>query len=120
MAWTLGGVRIFPEKITQSEKPILAELQPVEGGTIIHVFGYEDELMRIEGKLVGPTDRLTLRDLIRTGSPITLSGPNGVIDEYTVKSSEFDRLNVICQTLRPDLADDEIVYQMSLEMRRDE
>lgn len=120
MAWTLGGVRIFPTKLTQTEKPIIAELQPLASGTIIHAFGYENDLWRIEGYLVGPTDRLALRAMTRAALPITLSGPTGPVDDFTIKIFETDRLNTICQTLRPDLPEDEIVMQFSIEMRRDE
>ena len=44
MAWTFHSVRIYTVDENDVNKPIVAKLQPLLGGTVIQTYGYENEV----------------------------------------------------------------------------
>ncbi len=113
--WTYGGVRIFVESWEDSDAAIRARLDPLGGGTIIHDFGYEDTITRINCKIVGTTDRDAIRAMKTTTTFYTLTSPYGTLGTFKLKNATFKLTNSICQTLRPDLAESAPVFDVSLE-----
>lgn len=116
MAWTLGGIRIFPQASNKSWEKISAELNPLAGGSIIHDFGYSEEKRNVNAYIVGLADEAALAAMTTSGVAYTLSGPYGVRD-YLVKSVSSDQVPFnICQSLRPDLDEDAPVFIVDLEL----
>jgi len=108
--WVLGSVRIFVTDKSDLDNQIIARLQPLSGGTVHQVFGYENEITTIKFYVVGNTDVATLKGYRTTGSTYTLSGWGTNYGNFYIKSLAFDSTRSICQTLRPDLADDAPVF----------
>jgi hypothetical protein len=120
MAWTLGGVRIFPQASNKNWEQISAELNPLGGGSIVHNFGHSEEKRNVNAYIVGIADEDALAAMTISGIFYTLSGPYGAQD-YIVKSVSSDQVPfVTCQTLRPDLDDDSPVFIVDLELWLDE
>lgn len=116
MSWTLDSVRIFVQKLNDSDVQIIARLQPLGGGTTLHTFGYEDRVTKLSGYIVGLTDKNALEAMSKDDSWHTLSTPYGDWGDYKVKSCTFELTNIICQTLRPDLAENSPVFESEFEL----
>ena len=116
MGWTLNSTRVIVTGIVQSQKQIIARLQPLSGGTIIQTFGYDDPIIKIKGYVVGETDKSALEALTTTGSTYTLMEDSTNHGSFYVNSIDFNRLNTICQTIRPDLDTTATVYEVDLEL----
>jgi hypothetical protein len=119
MAWSYNGVRIFVQANTGSKKQIIARLQPLDGGTILQTFGWEERVVKLSGIVVGATDMNSLLELHETGLPYTLSGATGNYGDYYPSSISYEQMASICQTLRPDLPDDSFLYNVDLELYPD-
>ena len=70
--------------------------------------------------IVGITDDDAIAAMTTTGTTVTLSGPYGA-NEYLLKSAASSQVPfVICQSIRPDLAEDAPVFIIDLELWLDE
>jgi len=119
MAWYLDTVRIFPQESTKTWDGIMAELNPLAGGSIVHNFGYSEEKRNLNIYIVGTADETSLANMTTTGTAVTLSGPYGASD-YLVKNVASSQVPfVICQTLRTDLAEDSPVFVVDVELWKD-
>lgn len=116
MAWTFNNIRIFVQDITGEGSQIIPRLQPIDGGTVLQFFGYENEVVTVTGMIVGNTDRDALRALKKSTSSYTLNSPEGSLGTYYVKKVSNKRLPIICQTFRPDLPEESPVYDVTLEL----
>lgn len=116
MAWTLNGTRMYVQEINGDSSQIIPRLQPLSGGTILQIFGYESEVNSIAAVVVGVADKNALMALRKTGLTYTLVSPEGSLGSYYVKKAAFRRIPNICQTMRPDLATDCEVYNVDLEL----
>jgi phage protein U len=119
MAWSYNGIRVFVQKNTGNKKQIIARLQPLDAGTILQTFGWEERVVKLSGLVVGPTDMNALLALTETGTAYTLSGASGNYGDYYLSNLSYDQLNSICQTVRPDLDTDAFIYQVDLELYPD-
>lgn len=116
MAWTLNGIRIFVGESKEDAGQIVPRLQPLSGGTVLQVFGYESDVRTLAAIVVGDTDKDALKALRTTGSAYALVSPEGSLGSFTVKNISINRVPSICQTLRTDLADDSPVYQAEIQL----
>jgi len=113
--WSLNGTRIFVQKFSGNVKAIVAKLQPLKGGTVYQDFGYETNVRKIVGIVVGDTDLEALKELTENGgTAYTLSSPEGDRGSYYVESVAEDREPVVVQTMRPDLDCDAPVYSVEI------
>lgn len=119
MTWTLDNTRIFVDEKSSEHKQIIARLQPLMGGTIHHVFGYEDWIFKIRAYVVGNSDLAHLLGLVETGETCVFSGPYGQADVYVNSISVKDQKSIY-QTLRSDLDCDSPVYIIDMELYREE
>ena len=120
MAWYIESVRIFPQESVKNFEQIIAELNPLAGGSIYHNFGWSEEKRNVNVYIVGLVDDAAIAAMTTTGTPITLSGPYGA-DDYLLKSAASSQVPfVICQSIRPDLAEDAPVFIVDLELWLDE
>lgn len=116
MAWTLNSIRIYAQEYGDEAKQVLARLQPLNAGTIIQTFGYEDNILTIGAIVVGDTDHDALMALRTTGSTYALVSPEGSKGNFYVAKVSSKRVPNICQTIRTDLAKDAPIYNMTLEL----
>jgi hypothetical protein len=116
MAWTINSIRIFVQESNAEASQILPRLQPISGGTVIQIFGYDSRVNTINAIVVGDTDRDALLALPTTGLSYALVSPEGSMGSYLVKKIAYKRIPNICQTMRPDLATDSPVYIFDVEL----
>jgi len=116
MAWSLDGIRTFVNESKEEAGQIVPRLQPLGGGTVLQTFGYESDVRTIQAIVVGDIDKEALKDLRKTGSAYTLLSPEGSLGSFTVKNVVVTRIHCICQTLRPDLAEDAPVYEVEIQL----
>lgn len=120
VAWSLNGIRLFVTEYGNDYKNIIARLQPLGGGTIYHVFGYEFTTSKLSAYIVGDADNASLKALTRTGNSYSLISDQGAYGNFLVNGVSLKRTNSICQTLRPDLATTAPVYIADIELFHDE
>lgn len=114
--WTYGGVRIFLQNVDDSDAQTIARLGPLGGGTILHVFGYDDEVTNVKSYVVGLEDKASLKAMSKTGLKYILSGPYGEWGDYYLKDVKFSLMSVVCQTLRNDLPADSPMFDTQLQL----
>lgn len=119
MTWTLNSIRIFVQENANEGQQIIPRLQPLNGGTVLQFFGYEDEVKSVNALVVGDTDKAALIALYKTGSSYTLISPMGNLGDYFVKKASFKQIPNVCQTLRPDLDEDAPMYIFDFELYPD-
>ena len=119
MAWTINGTRIFVQESTTEGGQIIPRLQPLNGGTILQFFGYEDQVRSLNAYVVGDVDRDALLGLYSTGTSYSLVTPEGTEGNFFVKKVQYKRIPNICQTLRTDLAEDAPMYIFDFELYPD-
>lgn len=114
--WKLNNIRIIATDEQSSDPQIIARLNPLGGGTVHQVFGYEDRIRRINCVVVGHNDMTALRALAKTGSAYTLRSYDGNEGSYLVNSVEYTRTPIWRQTVRRDLPDTSPVFRVALEL----
>lgn len=119
MDWKINEIRVFTQEFGGDDDQIIARLNPLGGGTILHKFGYDEEISKLKGIVVGDTDMDAIKVLRTTGNSYELKSIYGVQGDYFVKHVSWKMLNSICQTLRPDLDEDAPVYSVELELYED-
>ena len=114
--WTYGGVRIFVQDIGDDATQIIARLNPIAGGTVMQIFGWDDPIYKVDGMIVGETDHLALRDMLNDASVYALVTPETTISGFLLSKASFKRIYTVSQTLRQDLDCSAPVYDVSLEL----
>ena len=117
MAWSIGGVRIYPQKSGENTSQILPRLQPLSGGTIIQVFGYESLVRQISCLVVGDTNKNAIKAFSQDGgtSHVLLS-PEGSLGSFIVKASNVSRTESTNQTIDTLQPCEAPVYQIDLDL----
>lgn len=116
MPWTLNSIRIFVQENTGEGGQIIPRLQPLDGQTVLQIFGYESEVKTVNAYVVGDTDKNALVALRKTGSAYELMSPMGDLGDYYIRKANYKQIPNICQTLRPDLAEDAPMYLFDFEL----
>jgi hypothetical protein len=115
--WQLGGVRIYTQESNENTSQILPRLQPLSGGTVVQVFGYESLIRQISVLVVGDTNKNTLKGFSQNGGVSkTLVSPEGTLGDFVVKSATVRRTKSICQTIDTSQPEDAPVYEVDLEL----
>lgn len=114
--WTFGGTKIIVTDEAIEDKQIIARLQPLNDGTILQTFGYEDPITKLKGYVVSKTDLDALRNMSKSATTYTLMENATNRGSYYLNSIGATRLNVVSQTIRPDLSCTETVYEVQLEL----
>jgi hypothetical protein len=113
--WYIDTIRVYVTGEEKSSKRIIARLQPVDGSTILQMFGYESPIHRIECKVVGEANLAALEALVDTDVAYTVSGYNFSKDLY-ISAIQSKRDESVYQTLDTSLACETPVYTVSLEL----
>lgn len=114
--WTYNGVRIFVQDIQDDVFQIIARLNPIAGGTVTQIFGWDDPIYKVSAKIVGEVDHLALRDMRNDGVAYNLVTPETTISGLLLSKASFKRTDAIYQTLRADLDCAAPVYDVDLEL----
>lgn len=120
MAWYLDTTRIFVQDEDSEYKQIIPRLQPVAGGTVHQIFGYETEIKRLNALVVGSGDLFDLTVMTTDGSYHTLTTPEEVISGYLVSAVKSKRQKATLQTIRPDLDCETPIWLVDIELFKDE
>lgn len=121
MAWTYNTNRIYPQNSEESNSAILPRLQPLSGGTVIQAFGYDSDIRTISAIVVGDTIKDALRILSKDGgSAHALVSPEGSLGNWILKSFKASRTNSTCQTIDQTQDSDAPVYDVELELVRED
>lgn len=117
--WTLGTVKIAVQEMPDNTIQVLPRLQPINAGTTIQVFGYENTVYKLTGLVVGQTDCGTLRGYAQDFQTHTLVSP---YSDYTfntalyVKSVTINPTKISQQYIRTDLPCATPVFNVELEL----
>jgi len=113
--WLLDSTRIFVQDLEGNTEQIISRLNPLSGGTVLQLFGYDDEITSLNFKVVGSGDVDTISSMTIDGATHTLSGPSYYDTFYVAKFSYKSTMSA-CQTLRQDLDSTAIVYDGQVEL----
>jgi hypothetical protein len=116
MAWTLGGNRFYVQEINGEGSQIIPRLQPLDGGTVIQFFGYENEIRSVSALVVGDTKRDTFIAYKKSSTLRALVSPEGAMGNYYVKKVTWKREPIVCQTIDTSLPEEAPVYTMDFEL----
>lgn len=120
MAWYYGNTRIFVQDINDQDVQIISRLHPFSGGTIHHLFGWEETIVKVNAFVVGIEDRDTLRSFNRDGNAYSLDSPWGVWASGYLHQISYKVQQGSCQTLRSDLPEDSPVFVVDMEIYKEE
>lgn len=116
--WVLNNTRIYVQQHQENMERVIARLQPISSGTILHDFGYSKPIVKISAHVVGLTNKTALMGLITAGgTPPQLSGPYGSV-QVRVKSVNFNQVPTVCQSIDTTQATTAPVYIMEAELYR--
>ena len=117
--------RVYVQEIEEETGQIIPRLQPVDGKTVMQVFGYESDIINVDMKVVGYTDHDAIKALAKDGSTHYISDVasgiplSGYTKEVYIKSFSSKRNKTLFQTMRDDLDCDAPVFDISLELYYD-
>jgi phage protein U len=114
MAWYFSSVRVYVSALSASSKSMIARIQPLLGGTVYQLFGYEKETVKVVGLVIGNTDLASLEALINTSSDYNLTGYGTDYGNYYLNSLGWKRSPIIYQTITSNCTDP--VYEVDLEL----
>ena len=117
MAYTYNDIRIFVQTWEGDKSRIIARIQPIEGGTHLQHFGFEDEVITITAIIVGDTDLEALLALFESsGTYYAMDVDEVSIGNYYPKSFNYSRILTTAQTIRQDLDCTAPVYNIQMEL----
>lgn len=117
MSWTLNSIQIFTQDFNEDTNNIIARIQPLSGGTVLHKFGYESTTYNIDAIVVGNTDKNALLAMAQANTAYDLVTPYTTISGVYLNSAKVSqRLGIISQTIREDLDCDAPVFDVALEL----
>jgi hypothetical protein len=118
MAWTWHGVRIYTIDENDVNKPIVAKLQPLQGGTVIQTYGYENEVIKISCYVVGASNLATLKSDADVQPLVAqaLVSDLGTVGNYYLTTLSSKRSHAIRQNLDTSQSNTAPVYQVDLEL----
>jgi hypothetical protein len=121
MSWKYGGTRVYVRAHDGKSSQIIARLQPLNAGTILHIFGYEDEVITVAGLVATSGDMETLKARRTTGTSYVFSGPEGIVGNYYLGGIQWKRLPTTCLILfdRPGLSETAPTYDVTMELLPD-
>jgi hypothetical protein len=118
MAWTLNSIRIYANKHDAKQSKVIARLQPLDGSTILHSLGHDNEIVSLGGLVVTSGDMDSLKALVDTEVSYALVGPEGALGNYYIKDLAYNRTPIvnICIFDRPEIPSSAPVYDVSMEL----
>lgn len=122
MSWTLGGTKIIVTDSSEEVKQIVARVQPLSGGTVNQIFGYESPTMKLSCYIVGDTAKNSIKAMASAGiTKALVSSTYGNLGDFIVEKVNLTPQNIISQTLdlTGDLSCDSPVYLAEITLLED-
>ena len=121
--WQLDTTQIVVTGLESSNKQIIARLQPLAGGTVHHIFGYDDRVLKLTGVVVGLADKQAIEGFTKDAATHVLSYIGLVYGtavyggySWLVNSVTFTQRNVIRQSIIPSKSCTSEVYDCTMEL----
>jgi len=114
--WTLNGTRIIATSEDTELSQIIARHNPINNGTVLQAFGYDEEIRKLVCVVVGKTDLDAIKALTTTATAVPLSSYEGPEGNYYVAKVAYNRKPIWKQTLRSDLSVYSPVFVASIEL----
>ena len=114
--WTVDSIRIFVQKYDEGAKQIIARLQPLGGGTVLHLFGWEDETYKLSAFVVGENNKNLLIGYSQDQAVHVLTTPYTTLSGLYVNNVDASLTSFICQTLDPLQDETAPVYRVDIEL----
>ena len=125
--WNLDSVRIYVQEFGDELGEIIPRIQPLDGPTILQIFGDESSIYKIQAKIVGYDDLDTIKGYVHDGathnlleSPSGVSVPGYFDKDLYIRKMSYSRDKSIMQTMRNDLSCYAPVFTLDLELYEDE
>jgi hypothetical protein len=118
--WTLGGVRIFVQELPEEYSQTIAELNPINAGTVHQYFGYNDAVIKLKAKFAGEAKKASLASFARNGGIYSLMFNSTNYGNFYVRRVSFIPQNTIYQTFDTDALCTDIVYDVEIELLKNE
>lgn len=116
MSWVYNNIRIYVERETENSSQIIARIQPLEGTTVLQIFGDDAPIYKFSGRVVGVDNKDSLKALINDGTAYTFSG-SYFNESLYLKSLEIERdASVVYQTIDQLQSCYAPVYNVNLEL----
>lgn len=116
MSWYIDTTRIFVQDWKEVDNQIIPRLQPLSGGSVTQIFGYESPAIHFTALVVGMVDKEALVNMASDGVVHTISGPYTISGSYYVKSVAPTLMPSSMQTIRPDLDCYDPVYTIEVDL----
>ncbi len=118
MAWTFNSIRIYTQKFESGDINMIARLQPIANGTVLHHFGYQDGILRVSALIATDAALASLKATAKTSSTYALVAPEGAVGSFYVKGVRSSRTNSVNTKLfdQPGLDCDVPMYTVDLEL----
>lgn len=117
--WYFGNTRIYAQALENSQKQIIAQLQPLAGGTVYQYFGYENSKVKLTGLVVGKASADHFPTLTTSGTAFTLTSPEGSLGDYIVEGAKVTRLPAVYQTVDTSQDCEAPLYTVELELLKE-
>lgn len=125
--WTLGEIRIYVQEFSDELGQIIPRIQPLDGPTVLQLFGDETSIYKIQGKVVGYDHIDVLKSYAHDGSEHNLvESPSGVpVSGYFnqnlyLKKMNYSRDKSLMQTIRQDVSCYAPVFTVDIELYKDD
>jgi hypothetical protein len=116
MAWTYNGIRVYVHGQDENGGQIIARLQPLGATTVLQVFGTEGKTVKIDGVIVGNSNKDALFNILDDGNQYSLVGNDySTTDLYLSKLSAKRRL-ITYQTIDTGQSCYAPVFDVSMEL----
>lgn len=116
--WTYNNIQITTIDLKESDEQIIAKLQPVDAGTVYQTFGWINQVVSLQGYVVGVSDKNSLQSMINDGTAYTLSGYS-FSGSYYLDKATFQWMTSYRQTFRPDKSDTDLIFKVALELSKE-
>lgn len=115
--WHINTTHVYIQDIKETDKGIIARLQPLNAGTITQELGYETTVYSMKGKVVGNTNHLALRSMAQNHTAVTITGPDGTsYSGLVVVTYDANRSTYPYQTIDTSQDCETPVYDFTMEL----
>lgn len=117
--WSYGNVQITVTDLKEEVSQIIAELQPIDIGTVYQTFGYVNDKYPLQCFVVGSGDASALKAMARDGSSHALTFRGVSVGNFYLEKISVQWVTGYAQTFRLDKSRTDQVYKASLELSKE-
>ena len=82
--WSYANVRIYVQEKDKNAKQIMARLNTIGGSTILHRFGQDAPIQKLQAYVLTDTDMDALEALLNSSTSYELVGPEGSLGDWVL------------------------------------